>query len=385
MAIIRILTSISALFASHLRKLTELERTIPIWPPLTPIQVWLNRLFLAPFERWDAEWYIKIDSNGYTYSKDTAQFHPLYPTIAAIFHQLGISPLASLMLVSTVASIILFYFFYNLALLDVPKEDSLFALILFAVSPILFVLFGAYPEGLFLIWTDTCLYWSRQNRWWLASFAGGFAVLTRQQGLFLIFPLLWEYWEAKQRNWQDSIRDWRYWISFLMIPLAMILWIGYRALFLNDLNPNTNSLNSYIYSILISPSAYKVVPHQAFLPPWETIWLVIEKLLKTPDIDNIVNLNGGFLFIILFLCPWPYLRISYRLYSLVIILISFSYYTGVDHPTMGLLWHLILAIPIFIGAAQSIHKPYPRLGLITLSAFGMFFLPSLYILEARIV
>ena len=383
--VIRIINSLFAIVASPLRRLTDLERSISIWPPSTPIQAWLNRLFLAPFERWDAKWYIKIVSQGYVHLDGAAQFHPLYPATAAIFHQFGISPLASLMLVSTIASLILFFAFHQLARLDLSKEDTVFALLLLAVSPPSFVFFAPYPEGLFLIWTVACFYWSRQQKWWLASLAGALAVLTRQQGLFLIFPLVWEFWEARQRNLRTCLADWKNWLSFSMIPLAMFGWISYRALYLNDLQPKIANLNAFIYSVIISPKANQVVPDQVFLPPWQTLWLASEKLFTAPDADLITNLVGSLLFVAIFILVWPAIRPSYRIYSLVIILVSFSYYTGNTHPTMGLLRHLMLAIPVFIGIPSLFHKPGHRLAFITASAAGMIFLLILYVFEAWVV
>ena len=384
--IVRILTSLSAILASPLRKLTDLERIIPIWPPSTPISTWLARLFMAPFERWDVKWYIKIVTQGYTQLNGTTQFHPLFPSIAATVHKLGISPLASLMLVSSISSIALFYAFHRLARLDLnSKEDTLFALLAFSLSPTAFILFSPYPEGLFLLWAVICLYYARHQNWWLASIAGALAVLTRQQGLFLILPILWEYWESNQRSWHESLNNWKDWLSFFMLPLAMLSWIGYRALALNDLRPNFSSINSFIYSVLVSPTADQVVPDQVFLPPWQTIWFALEKLIVAPDVDLITNLVGGLLFVLFFVLVWPYLRISYRIYSLAIILVSFSYYTGSIHPTMGLLRHLMLAIPVYIGVPFLIRKTGMRLAFTLISAAGMLFLLTLYVLEAWVV
>ena len=383
--VIRILTSLSAILASPLRKLTDLERAIPIWPPSTPIQIWLTRLFLAPFERWDVEWYLKIVIEGYGHQDGTAQFHPLYPLIATLLHKAGISPLLSLMLVSSAACLILFFLYYRLACLDLSKDDALSSLLFFAISPTAFILFSPYPEGLFLVWAVACMWWARQRKWWLASLAGALAVLTRQQGVLLIFPILWEYYEVYRHHWTDCLRDWKNWLSFGLIPLAMICWINYRALLLFDVHPNLNNVNSLIYSVFISPNADKVVPDQAFLPPWQTIGLMVEKVVNAPDLDVIVNLVGGLFFLLILLLTWSRIQISYRIYSLVIFLISFSYYTGSLHPTMGLLRHLMLAFPLFIGIPLVLHKPGIRLFWATISGAIMFFLFGLYIFESWVV
>lgn len=383
--IVRILVSLSAIIVSPLRPLTEIERNTPIWPPLTPISIWLTRIFLSPLQRWDVDWYLKIVVEGYG-QDGTAQFHPLFPAIAKIFHQLDLSALGSLFLVSTIAGIALFICYNHLAQFDhADKGDALFSLLFFAFSPTAFVLFIPYSEGLFLLWVVICLYCLRHGFWWYASIAGAFAVLTRQQGLFLILPILWEFWEYHHGNIQENLKNWKSWISFGLLPLAMLVWIGYRGCVLNDLQIKATSLNSFIYTVIVSPTANRVVPEQVFIPPWKTVGFAIEKLIKSADADLIVNLVGGILLIILFLFIWRYLRVSDRLYSLAIILVSFSYYTGEVHPTMGLLRHLMLAIPVYLGAPLVIRKPALRLTVLAISMLGMIFLLTLYLLEAWVV
>jgi Gpi18-like mannosyltransferase len=383
--IFRILTSLSALLASPLRKLTELERTVPVWPPSSPFSPWLTRILLAPFERWDAEWYIRIIATGYGHGDGTAQFHPLYPWIASIFYELGLSPLLSLMIVGSAASLALFFLFYRLARLDLNHADAITGLLFFAISPTAFILYAPYPEGLFLLCSVACIYWARQRKWWLASLAAGLAVLTRQQGVLLIFPLLWEFFDAYEFQWKNTLKAWRHWLSFSLIPLALMVWIIYRAVFLSDVQADFSNVNSLIYSVFISPNADKVVPEQAFLLPWQTIGLMLEKVINAPDLDVIVNLVGGLFFILMLILAWPYMRMSYCIYCLVIFLVSFSYYTGSLHPTMGLLRHLMLAFPIFIGLPLALRKPVLRLSWAAVSGLFMFFLLGLYVFESWVV
>ena len=76
------------------------------------------------------------------------------------------------------------------------------------------------------------------------------------------------------------------------------------------------------------------------------------------------------------------MRMSYRLYSLSITVLSFSFYTGQIHPYMGLPRHLFLAFPIYIGLASLIIKPWQRLLIIGISALGMAFLVIGYVLQS---
>lgn len=76
------------------------------------------------------------------------------------------------------------------------------------------------------------------------------------------------------------------------------------------------------------------------------------------------------------------MRMSYRIYSVLITLVSFSYYTGPTHPYMGLLRHLYLAFPVFIGAAPILNRPWKRALTLGLSFIGSMYLVMVYVLEA---
>jgi hypothetical protein len=383
--IVRILTSLAALLASPLRKLTDLERTVSVWPPSGSISTWLIRLILSPLERWDVHWYIRIVVNGYGPGDGSTQFHPLYPLAASALYKLGVSPLLSLVLVSSIASLLLFFFFYRLALLDLSQKDALTSLLLFAIFPTSFILFAPYSEALFLLCAVACFYWARQRMWWLAGLAGAFAVLTRQQGVLLIFPLIWEYLSECNFEWKNCLQSWKQWLSLIMIPLALFGWIIYRSVLLSDVQPDLTNFNSFIYSVLISPHADKVVPQQAFLPPWQVIGRIVEKTVMAPDPDILVNILGSLIFIAILIAAWPHMRMSYRIYCLIIYLVSLSYYTGSVHPAMGLLRHLMLAFPIYLSLPLIIRKPLLRLSWATVSGLALCFLVFLYVLESWVV
>ena len=53
------------------------------------------------------------------------------------------------------------------------------------------------------------------------------------------------------------------------------------------------------------------------------------------------------------------MTISYRIYSLTMTWLAFSYYTGPYYPYMGLPRHLLLAFPVFIGLAQGATQALP--------------------------
>jgi hypothetical protein len=65
--------------------------------------------------------------------------------------------------------------------------------------------------------------------------------------------------------------------------------------------------------------------------------------------------------LLLFVISWKKLRASHLWYSLAIVIVSISYYTGPIHPVMGLPRHLFLAFPVFLGLVERLTKPWMRL------------------------
>lgn len=371
-----------AALVSPLRPLTEREQAIPLWPPSASWSAWLERVTLAPWQRWDTRYYLRIVQHGYHVDDGTAQFHPLFPWLATPLYALTGQSLLALLLLGSLASLLLLVAFQRLAELDLGRDRAFESTILLCLAPPAFVLFAPYTEALFLLWAVACFYWMRQRSWWLAGLAGGLAVLTRQQGLFLVFPLAWELWEASERRWRQALARWRDWLALLCIPLGLAIWLVYRAAVLGDLRASFAEPQALIYSLLISPSASKVVPVQAFLPPWHALWLALAKLWREPELSLVVDLLLGAGFLVLLAFAWRNLRLSYRIYTAVIVLVSFGYYTGPVFPYMGLPRHLLLAFPVFIGLGVRRLPWYARHLLIGGGLLASSFLLLLYVTES---
>lgn len=380
--LLRIVTTAFAAIVSSLRPDSLLELKIPIFPPSAPLSQWLERTFVSPWMRWDALWYEKIVSHGYSATDGTAQFHPLYPWLATLISKIGFSPTLSLMILSSIAGIALFYWYIKLAQLDLNPKDAFFSLMIFSLAPPAFVLFAPYSEALFLLLSVLCLYFIRQKKWWLAGVMGCLATLTRQQGIFLVFPMVWELWVNAGGDFKAIVKQWKRWSAISLIPLGFLLWMIYRVIIIHDFILNFTDIQAFIYSTLISPSANQVVTAQKFVWPWQALYYSINKIITQPDLDIWVNIILGFLYLVILAISWKKTRISYRIYSCAIALVSFSYYTGPVHPYMGLPRHLLLGFPVFIGMASVLNKVWLRLVILTFSAAGLIFLLGLYVLNA---
>jgi Gpi18-like mannosyltransferase len=379
---LRLLTSLWAALASTSYSVLPREEAIALWPPSFPLHEWLMRVFVDPWGRWDSLIYMNIVESGYRGDDGTAQFHPLLSWLATPLNWLTGSPLLSLLLVSSLASLLLLFAFERLARYDLEPATARTATLLLLFLPTSFIFFAPYTEGLFLLFAVLCFLCARQRSWWLAGLAGALATLTRQQGLFLLLPLAWELWEASGRNWRQALIGWKSWLPLGLIPGAMLLWIIYRAVALQDLNPDTSSLHSLIYTVLISPSSNQVVSNQTFMFPLYAFWLALTTFWSNPQLHLAIDLVLGISFLAMLIAAWPHMRTSYRIYALVIFLVSFSYHTGFHNPYMGLPRHLLLAFPIAIGLAPRMHNPRVRLLIVASGIITLLFMLPQYVLES---
>jgi Gpi18-like mannosyltransferase len=309
----------------------------------------LKSFLLGPWYTWDVRYYVEIVRNGYLPGRPTANFHPLYPWISALFAAVSREPLLSLLLVSSIAALLLVIIFYHLARLDCDEQHAWQATALLLCWPASLALFLPYTEALFLLLSVYCLFAARQQRFWLAGLAGALATLTRQQGLFLVLPLAWEIWEASDRRWSSLVKSS---LSLFFIPAAYALWVVYRAVAINDVHPDFSSIQNFLHTVMISPSSYEITERHAFLPPWLTIWKGLSVFVRGEVSPYAyIDLLLGAAFIAFLVLGWRYLRMSYRVYCVAIVLVSLSFYAADENPFLALPRHMLLAFPVFIGLA----------------------------------
>lgn len=382
--LLRVYTSLGAVLFSAIRPITSIEQTLPIWPPAGDMGLWLNRVFLAPWLRWDAVIYVSILRFGYHPGDGSTSFHPLYAMLSKPLYLLGVDPLLSLVITSSLAILFFFWIFYKLAALDLSPEGSSVALVLLASSPLGLILFAPYTESVFLFFSTLALYKMRLRRWPLAAFSTCLASLARQQGVLLAFPMLWYAWEDSGRSLRGLLGGWRGWLAVCSVPAGLMLWTAYRLAVLHEGVLDTHSWHGFVYSALLSNSAKSIVPEQAILWPWQALAAVLPRLMHGPDIADVMSLALGVGFVVLLALAWRRMQPAGRLYSLVITLTSFSLYTGAARIYMGLPRHLLLAVPVFVGLAGVLKARRQQIVWISLQLAVQIFMLFLYVTNSWI-
>ena len=315
----------------------------------------LRMLLTEPWYRYDTFYYLRIVSAGYQAGDVTSGFHPLHPWLSTLAAAVLGSPIAGLMFVSTIAGLSLTIVFYKLARLDLDHDRAWTATALMLCWPVTAAIFVPYTEALYLFLAVSCLLVARRRRFLLAGIIGALAALTRQHGILLVLPLTWELWEASGHKLKTLLGTWKAWVSAALVPLGYATWILYRAVAINDFNADFSSAQRFVYSVMVSPTAYHVYSDQQFILPWSAVWKAI-----------VAYWNGGLhlsayndallaaIFITTFIFGWRHLRPSYRIYCLAVLLIALSYHTGTKiNPYVSLPRHMLPAFPIFVGMAQA--------------------------------
>ena len=337
--VLRVVSVIVAVLAFHFRPTGSGIRVVTS----------LRTFLLEPWYFWDVHYYVEIVRNGYQPGAATANFHPLYPWISTLVALVIREPLFSLLLVSSIACILLVICFYRLAVLDIDEQQAWQAAALLLVWPASVAVFIPYTEALFLLLSVYCLFSARHQKFWLAGVSGALASLTRQQGVFLMLPLAWEIWESSGRQWSKTLRNS---LPVLLVPAGYVVWVVYRAVAINDVHPDFSSMQQFIHTVMISPSSYEITEHHAFLPPWSMLWRsIIDLWHGGVSAGAYVDAALGAAFIGLLVLSWRYMRTSYRVYCVAIVLVSLSFYGGNVNPYIALPRHLLLAFPVFIGLA----------------------------------
>ena len=377
----RVGLSLLVLFCSVNFPHSPLEKQVAVWPPSAPLGGWLARVFLEPWNRRDVEHFLKIAERGYRVEDGTLSFHPLYPLFGKLAGLLtGGNELLGLFIVSNVCAVLFLVNLERLARFDLTRRKAESAPFYFLMMPTAFILFAPYTESLFLLCSTICLIRAREGRWFAAGLAGGLAVLTRQQGIFLLLPLAIEFWQWAGGTLRDARKHWIKALNLLLPPASMLVWLIYRAAALSDVSFNWRQPKSLIYGLLISPSATQLVAEQRFIPPWQALSIAVRAFSATNAVDL---LAGSFYVLVLILGAkqlWR-MRISYPLYAILVIIVSFSLSTGPQWSYMGLPRHCLLAFPLVFLLAEWGAGRSARLIISLLGTFWLIFLTMFYALH----
>ncbi len=284
-----------------------------------------NNILLSLWQRFDANWYLRIAAHGYDLNESTVYF-PAYPMFVRVFSYFMDSMFAAI-LISNLALIGVLVFLYRI-ILTVADDDQTArrASIYLLIFPTAFFLTTAYTESLFLLFTLGSLFFASHHRWGWAVLLGGFSALTRLQGVLLVFPLAYMLWrEFRTAGLRKMIL---YGIPLLIIPLATASFLAFS---------NLSLVNTYQGTL-----------HAKFVLPWDNIFAAISLLAGgRGSIVDALNLIVTLGLIVMMFAVWKKLPLEYTLYSLSM-LIAPMFRMTTTQPLVSMTRYALVIFPVFI-------------------------------------
>jgi hypothetical protein len=297
---------------------------------IQPVPPGIADYLLGVWQRGDTIWYTKIAMQSYAQGDGTTVFFPLYPLLMRFVGKaLFGNYLLGGIIVSNVAYFLALVYLYKLSQLEFDSQVATCATIYLSVFPTAFFLLGAYTESPFLLFAVSAFYSARKGNWLAASIMGLLAALTKQLGLLLLLPLLYEY--LAERGF--VIRSVRLDVLLLsLIPIGVLAFLLFRHFYIGD--------------PLLIVETYRARWGVNASWPWTN---VIDSLTALFDTGRFPPLN-----------PEDTLlrRIFYNSFDLACVGL-FLYLTVVCFRRLRLSYGLYMVSVLFVVLMQNFRPPYP--------------------------
>lgn len=291
-------------------------------------QIGIFSSFERIWNRWDSPHYIEVARNGYTNQGEGRLFivfYPFYPLLIRAFSYLTRGFFSAGLLVSNISLVWACYYLYKLTLIDFDSDTADRSVIFLLICPFSFFFGIVYTESLFLALTITCFYYIRKRKWFAVGLTGCLAALTKNQGVLILIPAAMEY--IISLGVIDKIRQKQFGkiaISFLthgaclfLIPLGLLLYLVLNKIFAGDWFMYLEHLKSHWHAqFSFFPHAMKGI-FQSSLS--NSGWDLVKRLSFW--IPQLITFSA---ILLLILCSFNKLRVSYIAYMFVFLVMSFS-------------------------------------------------------------
>jgi Mannosyltransferase (PIG-V) len=269
---------------------------------------------LTSWQQWDAVWYIRIATQGYT-TPDATAFFPLYPmliaTFGAPFH--GQAAYAVAWIISNLATLIALLLLFRLAARHWGDAVALRAVTYLALFPTALFLFAPYNESLFLALTLGSFVALGERRWAVAGLLGGLAALTRSAGVLLLVPFAWTFWEHMRTSaGRRGLAAWRPALWALLIPAGIAGFAIFCGVRFGDPLAFTHAQASW---------------NRVLAWPWQGLLWQVQGLLTAPaasffQVHDLIDLAATLGFVALLVVGWRRLPRAQWLYMATLVVLT---------------------------------------------------------------
>jgi hypothetical protein len=339
------------------------------------------------WSHWDGEHYVTLALGGYLNPPDNVSpaFFPLYPLLVRSFAELFGGPISmeALSVWAPLLSLLLLpfalYFIYKVTLDGWGHRVARGAVLAVAFFPTTFFLNAAYTESLFLALSAGSVWAVRVRKdLLLACVLAGLASATRNVGVFLIVPLLYE--------WINDMDRYRWRGAYLaLVPSGLVAYMGYLWARFGD--------PFLFYSAQEDWGREATGPLATVGRAWASAIEGAGRLLDpglwtNPTLGNLANHLAGagnltnlafFVFaVVVLLGGCRDLPPSLTIYGLLLIAPATLFGTP-QSPLMGTPRYILVAFPIFMALGLLSHNRWLFRGWLLLSAILSLMLCALFV------
>ncbi len=258
-----------------------------------------TNVLLSVWQRFDANWYLKIAQRGYSSDDGSTVYFPLYPLLIRVVGALVGNSMLSALLISNLALIGALAMLYRLSEALFGATSARRAVAYGLLFPTAFFLQVAYTEALFLFLTLAAFDFARRDQWIVAAILGVLSALTRLQGVLLIVPLAYLFWQQSRTTHHAPSITYHVlrFTPLLLIPFATIAFLAFT---------NLSLLSSYVGEL-----------HARFVFPWDNLVASIALLASgRASLVDLLNLLTTIVFGAMTIAIWRALPREYGLYAL---------------------------------------------------------------------
>ena len=195
-----------------------------------------SELLIDVWQRWDAQWYVKIMTEGYRPERipqgdgsvlvnPATAFFPLYPGVSWLVAQiLPVSYSVAGIITSSVALLAALILVHRLVTQELGDRIANTTVRYLLVFPTAFFFFAVYTESIFLLVTVAAAFFALRRQWWLAGACGFLCALTRPSGVLIGVLIGLEYllWLRSEKRWPRFEI-----LALALIPAGLVSYMAF--------------------------------------------------------------------------------------------------------------------------------------------------------------
>jgi hypothetical protein len=326
---------------------------------IQPVPPGIANALLGVWQRGDTLWYTKIAMQGYAQGDGTTVFFPLYPFLTRLVGKVLFGNyLLGGIIVSNVAYFLALIALYKLTQLEFDPDVAARTVVYLSVFPTAFFLLAVYTESLFLLFAISAFYYARKGNWLAASIMGLLAALTKQLGLLLLLPLLYEYlaqsskFQVPSSNPPARLRAGLQLqgdvLLLALIPIGTLAFLLFRHVCIGD---PLSLVETYRVRWAVNASW-----------PWSNVADSLAAIFNTgrfPALNpedtlarrifyNCFDLACVGLFVLLAMASFRRLRLSYSLYMVSVLFVVLMQNFRPPYPIVALPRYVLVLFPAFM-------------------------------------